>query len=325
VLLAGPAFAQEDRWWRVELLIFSHESAQPAEKWEPTPNLAYPSAARFLVEPGRVKDNLAQHHADSAVDEFGRQILTMLPEPGANGSTQSSSNSGAPGANIPLDPNTPAVAIVEGVDELLPTPFIALPAAQLEFRGKAAYMQRSGKYRTLFHQSWVQPVADQASALPIVLDRSGDTGQWPLLQGSIKIYLSRYLHLETNLWLNTAGDYLPGVWRMPPPPLGPPSLIIEELPEPELETGGDLAGAPGQPSSLPEGVEGLPIPEEDLGPVYPYRHAVLLQQERRMRSTEVHYIDHPMLGVVAKLTPLTEAELEAMALAEKDTKASQAQ
>ena len=288
VLLAGPAFAQADRWWRVELLIFSHEPAQPTEKWEPTPNLAYPSAARFLVEPGRVKDNLAQHHGDSVVDEFGRQILTVPPEPGAN---------------IPLNPNTPAIAIVEGLDELVPTPFIALPAAQLEFRGKAAYMQRSGKYRTLFHQTWVQPVADQASALPIVLDRSGDTGQWPLLQGSIKIYLSRYLHLETNLWLNTAGDYLPGVWRMPPPPLGPPSLIIEGLPEPELEL---------------DSPEGLPLPEEDTGPVYPYRHAVLLQQERRMRSTEVHYIDHPLLGVVAKLTPLTGAELEAMARAERE-------
>jgi hypothetical protein len=326
VLLAGSAFAQGDRWWRVELLIFSHESAQATEKWEPTPNLAYPSAARFLVEPGRVKDNLAQHHGDSVVDKFGRQILTVLPEPGANGSTQSSSNSGAPGANIPLDPNTPAIAIVEGVDELVPTPFIALPGTQLEFRGKAAYMQRTGKYRTLFHQTWVQPVVDQASALPVIVDRSGDTGEWPRLQGSIKIYLSRYLHLETNLWLNTAGNYLPGVWQMPPPPLGPPSLIIEGLPEPELDSlSGDWAGLPGQPSSLPEGVEGLPLPGEDPGPVYPYRHAVLLQQERRMRSTEVHYIDHPLLGVVVKLTPLTGVELEAMARAEMDREATQAQ
>jgi hypothetical protein len=169
----------------------------------------------------------------------------------------------------------------------------------------------------------VQPVTDQASTLPIILDRSGDTGQWPRLQGSIKLYLSRYLHLETNLWLNTAGDYLPGVWRMPPPPLGPPSLIIVELPEPELDSlSGDWAGTPGQPSSLPEEEEGLPLPEEDLGPVYPYRHAVLLQQERRMRSKEVHSIDHPMLGVVAKLTPLTGAELEAMARAERELDAN---
>ncbi|RLA49400.1 MAG: hypothetical protein DRR04_00455 [Gammaproteobacteria bacterium] len=339
LLLTSPAFAQKERWWRVELLIFSHESAQSEEQWDPTPNLAYPSAARFLVEPGLIEDNLAQHHADSMVDEFGRQILTILPQPDSSESPQINDN-GAPDpaqsvTDIPRDPNTVAITIVEKIDEqatgqgaLVPTPFIVLPSAQLEFRGKAAYMQRSGKYRTLFHQTWVQPVADQASALPIILDRSGNSGQWPPLQGSIKLYLSRYLHLETNLWLNTPGDYLPGVWRMPPPPLGPPSLIIEALPEPELELGalsGDWASAIEQPSSLPEGVEEVPLSEEDLGPVYPYRHAILLQQERRMRSTEVHYIDHPMLGVVAKLTPLTAAELEAMAQAERDREAAQAQ
>ena len=35
-----------------------------------------------------------------------------------------------------------------------------------------------------------------------------------------------------------------------------------------------------------------------------------------MRSTEVHYIDHPRLGVVIKITPLTEEDLELMASAE---------
>jgi hypothetical protein len=35
-----------------------------------------------------------------------------------------------------------------------------------------------------------------------------------------------------------------------------------------------------------------------------------------MRSTEVHYIDHPMLGVVALITPLSDDDLEAMAAAE---------
>jgi hypothetical protein len=44
---------------------------------------------------------------------------------------------------------------------------------------------------------------------------------------------------------------------------------------------------------------------EESGPVYPYAHAVLLKQTRRMRSKEVNYIDHPMFGVVVKVTPLS--------------------
>jgi hypothetical protein len=160
----------------------------------------------------------------------------------------------------------------------------------------------------------------------------------------VKLYLSRYLHLETNLWLNTSGDYLPGDWRMPAPPLGPPSLIIEdlslpELPEEENNTQNTLADGlneatvtePAQLGDNPPNLSQplgtsleptLPAqPEEametvEAGPIYPWRHAVLLQQKRRMRSNEVHYIDHPLFGVIVKMTPLTTAELGALALAE---------
>jgi hypothetical protein len=326
LLAASSALAKEDRWFRVELLVFSHESKQAAEQWEPTPTLAYPGAARFLVEPQRIKNNLAQHHADSVVDEFGRQILTILPKTGTRNLPRVSDNAttdiplaggGASSGVGQAAPNTTTTA--EGQSALLrPTPFVALPGSQREFRGKAAYMQRSGQYQTLFHQTWVQPVPGQAAALPIVLDRSGDTGQWTRLQGTITLYLSRYLHLETNLWLNTQGEYLAGDWRMPAPPLGPPSLIIEELPVPQNNPT-TWGSADQQASTVPGAEIDLTELEVDTGPVYPYRHAILLQQKRRMRSTEVHYIDHPRLGVVVKLTPVTADELETMALAEAGT------
>jgi hypothetical protein len=165
-------------------------------------------------------------------------------------------------------------------------------------------MQRSGRYTTLFHQAWLQPVADRNRALALVLDRSGDTGDWPVLQGSVTLYLSRYLHLETNLWLNTDGDYLPGEWRMPPPPLGPPSLIVEEVVEEPMAE--PLVERWPEP---PEGEAGETPPEVENEPAYPFRHAVLLQDRRRMRSEEVHYLDHPLVGLVVKLTPLTAEDL----------------
>lgn len=306
-LFWGPgALAQgNQRWFRVELLIFSHQNPVTSERWESTPTLAYPGAARFLIERDRVASNAARHGGDSIVDEFGRQIIT-LPDPGVE-------NSAAPtGSGTAAAP-------------LRPTPFVALPAGELEFRGKAAYMQRLGRYRTLFHQGWVQPVASDTAALPIVLDRSGDTDQWPVLQGSIKLFLSRYLHIETNLWMNTSGNYLPGTWRMPAPPLGPPSLVIEapaSIAEQETVTRWNTGDEPGYP--LPED-EMAPDPQEVTGPVYPFRHAVLLQQKRRMRSNEVHYLDHPLFGVVVQLTPVSEEELEQMALAEAQSMAAAGQ
>ena len=106
---------------------------------------------------------------------------------------------------------------------------------------------------------------------------------------------------------------------MPAPPLGPPSLIIEEVPTEEDEGKTAAFGDQWLESSVDGEVAdrgeqtGL---EEDLEPGYPWRHAVVLQQKRRMRSTEVHYLDHPLFGLVIKLTPLTEEDLEILAEAE---------
>jgi hypothetical protein len=214
----------------------------------------------------------------------------------------------------------------------LPVPFEVLPEGYQELRAKVTQMQRSGRYDILFHETWVQPVPSEGSSLPIVLDDSGDTGQWPRLQGSIKLYLTRYLQVDTDLWLNTAGSYLPGTWQMPAPPLSPPSLIIEaplpagDLPTPAGSASAAVQGAPvaatasGAPpqtgtAAAASGQDGLAevIPDLETRPAYPFRHAVALQQKARMRSNETHYIDHPLLGVVIRFTPVTGEELAAIA------------
>jgi hypothetical protein len=87
---------------------------------------------------------------------------------------------------------------------------------------------------------------------------------------------------------------------------------------------GQAEAAPGSDASEPGGVfsaEQLPPEQEvagqvELEPVYGFRHAVLMQQKRRMRSQEVHYLDHPMLGVVIRLNPVDEEYLRALAAAE---------
>lgn len=308
-LFAATAYAQDERWYQVELLIFSHESGATAEQWEPLPELSYPSTARFLTYPQQIKSRQQQHDGSSEVDEFGRQFLRLTPDKLDNKQA------------VPDIPNAGTSAsttqAAQGTEALIantPTPFTALSKKSAEFYGKAAYMQRSGRYKTLFHETWVQPVRGESTAVPIIIDRSGDSGQWPRLQGSVKLHIARYLHIETNLWLNTQGQYLPGEWRMPAPPLGPLSVIIEEPPEAPADPyflNQETAPPSAETAVLDEG-----ILVEETGPVYPWRHAVLLQQKRRMRSQEVHYIDHPLLGVVIKFMPLDEEQLQAMADAE---------
>ena len=331
LLASSGAAAQGERWYRVELLIFTNEgtAAATAEQWNPTPALAYPGAARFLVDPLQVKTNLANYRAghpdldvDSIVDEYGRQIIVPRGE-----LTSPLDQVEAPRTPRPMSPVYAEPVATEAVTTStvpsvttpgLPTPYTLLDKTQQEFSGKAAYMQKLGRYQTLLHESWVQPLEVEKRSLPIVLDHSGDSGQWPQLQGSVKLYLSRYAHLETNLWLNTDGGYLPRQWNMPAPPLGPPSLVVEGpvLLE-EVDIIVEQPPLAGEEVPIEGGeLNGELAEAEVLGPVYPYRHAVTLQQKRRMRSGEVHYIDHPMFGMVIKLTPLTAEDLAEMAAAE---------
>lgn len=303
LLFAVFSEADTDTWYQVELIVFSHPAGVAAEQWDATPDLAYPSEARILA------------------DEFSLPLVTTLSEESA--------------------PTAPTQ----------PTAFTMLPSNQHALRGKAAAIQRSRRYQILFHEAWNQQVTNQASALPIILDRSGDGGAWPELQGTIKLYVARYLYLETNLWINTHGEYLRGSWRMPAPPLGPSSHIVKEPDltlvsaqplqlalDPELELVSEqdleLELASGQyPELVSEPklelvsetfqykkitaessvdvetqlASALIISSEDietLEPIYPFRHAILLQQKRRMRSGEVHYIDHPMLGIIVTITPI---------------------
>ena len=270
--------AKTDTWYQVELIVFSHPAGNDAEQWDATPNLAYPSASRLLA------------------DEVSTPVVISQSEQAA-----------------PTAPVQPAA-------------FTILPSSQQALRNKAAAIQRSSRYQILFHEAWNQQMTDQANALPIVLDRSGDGGAWPELQGTIKLYVARYLYLETNLWLNTRGEYLPGSWRMPAPPIGPSSLIFE-APEPELELELEqpqretITADPAidlESQRVPSTLITITKRAETLEPIYPFRHAVRLHQTRRMRSGEVHYIDHPMLGVIVKITPLPDPRSQATPQAESE-------
>lgn len=253
LLLPLLAQAQSDQLYRIELLVFSQPSGATAEHWDGIPELAYPDRTRFLTYPGE----------------------------------QAAARVEAAATSIPGDSTVEQAGALPGPVQA--ATFTTLSAGERRLSNKAAAMQRSGRYRILFHEAWIQPLYSEAQAQPIVLDRSGDGGPWPELQGTVKLYLARYVYLESNLWLNTAGDYLPGSWRMPAPPLAPRSVAPTSA--------STLSASASAQSSAPG--------SQNMEPEYPFRHAVLLQQTRRIRSGELVYIDHPLLGVLVSISPLT--------------------
>jgi hypothetical protein len=260
--------------------------------------------------------------------------------------------------DAPPDPNSPEAqrARREALLATLPVripEYVLLPGEQLTLRSAAERLRRDGQ-RVLFHAAWWAPLAEEVEQpLPISIEAPGTAGDWPELQGTLHVYRSRYLHIAVDLWLNTAGSYLPEGWQIDPPPRAPlplaarfdgsaasdralayaldPTLAVEDLwqaalppTEPALPADADLpehlpayiagqdqpvlpddSAAPGDPN-LPDDPN-LPL-AEPAAAGWPYRHAIPHRQSRRMRSEELHYLDHPVLGVLVRVTPVGDEE-----------------
>lgn len=249
-------------------------------------------------------------------------------------------------------------------------PFTLLGDQALEFRAQARQLRRQGKL-VLFHGTWWTPLAENDSHT-LVLDRGADLPpeQWPAMQGSVRLYRTRYLHAELDLWLNTNGSYMPEAWRIPDPPQAEPTLYayrsdgtpvdplapaltLEDLLAADaletvvVEAEGVTAGYIGQtPVGTPidtgraAAFESEPSIDSEIGLAgeefdgnaageinaeagdptlaeppespYPYRHAIVLRQASRMRGGEIHYLDHPVLSAVIRLTPVDEEQIPAV-------------
>lgn len=333
-----------------------------AEAWAPEPSLSYPSRHRYLIDRDLADDRHKRFTGSrSQIDTLGVQTL-LLPEPRSrstpvletlaaalppgddipSASPVTPAAADSPQEDIPATPEEPEEGLLEGPPPVdppradarldldnpeipLPPPpaFTLLPEGLRELNRDAARMRSAG-YDVLMHGAWVQPVASESETRSIILDRSGDpdSDSWPALQGSVTIYLSRYLHINTRLWLNTPGDYLHPDWRMPEPPRAPSSVRLS-LPDlkdwyeqrlnrfSDLEVArpdGQITAQPALADNRGDGEIARAGEQQDIDSDYPWRHALLLEQSRRMRGGELHYIDHPVLGVLIKMTLLDDAD-----------------
>lgn len=68
---------------------------------------------------------------------------------------------------------------------------------------EAAALERSKDYRVLFHQAWRMRLVSEAKSIPLLIEGGDYFAGMPELQGKLKLSVARYLHLETDLFLNT--------------------------------------------------------------------------------------------------------------------------
>lgn len=195
-----------------------------------------------------------------------------------------------------------------------------LPRSERRLNSAHQALQRNNSLRVLFHQAWHQPLVTSDQAPALVIRGGSEYGKHYELEGTVTISLRRYLHLHTDLWLS---QFVPNIGQdvdyWPPLPL-PPS-VARALYQP-IDIGTESLLLTPQTSEL----EGDWRTEQDgswqsqdrsLGwsgepslrlrvQESPYRvqEIVTMKQRRRMRSTEVHYLDHPRMGLLIRIDPV---------------------
>lgn len=141
---------------------------------------------------------------------------------------------------------TADAVVPDSIDTETPSP--AAPPGILA--AAANELAKDGRFRILAYYSWIQAADAKSASKPIRL-RGTNAKNPDELTGTLRLYLSRYLHLDLNL------NYE------------------------EKTADGGLTGA-------------------GSGMVT-YR----INEQRRIKSQETNYFDHPKFGVLLRLTPLT--------------------
>ena len=135
-------------------------------------------------------------------------------------------------------------------------------------------LRRSSRFTALSHQSWVQPIGSEPT--PVLVQAGQRYDDRFEVSGTLSFSRSRFLHVQTNLWYtifeprsSESNPFLPGFQS---------NLSNEVL------------------LQYPELVK----VERERGQYFAAK-THLMFQSRRMRSNELHYIDHPLFGIVVRI------------------------
>ena len=164
--------------------------------------------------------------------------------------------------------------------------FKKLPSTTYHLLDEVAAIEKSDSRRVLLHTAWVQPGLPQDTSIDVHLnqtfpaiysnDLSNDNPEQTLqtptmvsgsgtLDALIRVSLARYLHVETDLLL-TYNEIL------------------------RIEDKSDLN------NHLDFEKETTKMEDPSLEPLPNQYH--ITQSRNRIRSTELHYLDHPLLGML---------------------------
>lgn len=215
--------------------------------------------------------------------------------------------------------------------------FKVLPPSAYELDAAAKRLQASGRYTVIGHVAWEQPGLDIKQAVPVIITGGADYGPlYPQLMqprfimragqavevpapkhlyqlyGTVKIVLSRYLHLYTDLVLRVPTK--PQEVPAPATPAQSAQTISPTAGSQANQTPGlasSTTSSPAQSTSdqamqtkLVEDVPVIASPQNAQPAPGGTLTEVHIIEHRRTRSKQLNYVDHPMLGILFEIWPI---------------------
>ena len=157
--------------------------------------------------------------------------------------------------------------------------FVLLPDSQRELMSAAQRIKNSADLRLLSHLAWRQPVLERDQAQAILIQTGEKFNDEFELEGTLTISRSRYLHARTDLFFSRFEQMQSAQ-----------ALDWTVFSEDDLNFG--------QREWNPSFND-----VDETSTQFVRAITANLKQSRRMRSSELHYIDHPLFGLLVQITP----------------------
>jgi hypothetical protein len=293
-------------WYQIEVIAFeyAHPNESDVELWENQPGEPDWKSGVSLTDEQTAKVRRQQEEAAKAppppppAPTHAQAPENNMVEQGDHGDDDDSDTphqtpppppapKPAPVAEKPADPSQQKFVTVE---EILtgqheqnaqapaaapgqpPLDFVGLPSSQFTMIDVERKLHRQGTYKILTHTAWRQSAftGNNNQGVHIfggrLLDHEGPLGNRYEFEGLVSLKSNRYLHLDVDALLR--------------------GLTKDQ---------GSKFNAPADLALLESSQQG-----KERAHVYQvYR----LEQSQRVRSNKVYYFDHPLMGVIVKISP----------------------
>ena len=282
-MLSLPAHAEAPRWYNVEVALIGYQSNQKFddENWP-----------EVLINQTSTAEDSTEDTTNNNDDPWS-WVSWWNSDTDDNNSQALYSVKGLQASDKSAITNTEAKS-AESTNLKLKIPFAEEGIA---FEDKIEKFEKARDLQLLWSRKWQQPIPEKEDTTleenavkinfrtALNLNKALKSSELLLeaeVTGELYLYRSRYLHLVSNLNIQH--------WQS-----------LDRITAVDKSTD-ILPSHPTLTDNIIPSSNSTPLTPIDEVPV----RAATINQSRRMRSNELHYIDHPMLGILVRVTPLEE-------------------